>query len=129
MTRKKKIVIVTLVLVINALVLVNWAVGVCTYQIKLGSFGDLQEFVEANGGRNTLWLGTYYQGDYKGRSYFMHEMMLGRSCAVSVPADSWTHTPRFDLTSRRKNWVKWYALEGADSARKAEEKPAPASQR
>lgn len=120
MTRKKKIIIIALVLGINTLVLVSWAVGVCTYEIKLGSFGDLEEFVEANGGRNPLWLGTYYQGDHDGRSYFRHGMALGRSCSVSVPADSWTYTPRFGLTTRRKNWLTWNALESAGTRRKAE---------
>lgn len=129
MTRKKKIVIVTLVLGINALALVNWAVSMCTYQIKLGSFEDLEEFVDANGSRNPLWQGTHYQGDYKGRSYFWHAMMLGRSCEISVPADSWTYTPRFELTSHRKDWMEWYAVEGTGKGTKAEEKLDPASRR
>ena len=120
MTRKKKIIIAVLVLGINAWVLVGLLLAVHRYEVKLGSFGDLEEFVKANGERAPLWLGTYYQGDYNGRSYFRHEMMLGRSCTVSVPADSWTYTPRYEQTSRRKEWLEWSSVKGAGNGAKAE---------
>ncbi|RYD33127.1 MAG: hypothetical protein EOP85_21080 [Verrucomicrobiaceae bacterium] len=122
MTRKKKIALAVLVLGINALVLLTVVVGMCTYEIRLRTFGDLQEFVEANGSRNTLWQGTYYRGDHKGFSYFRHQMSLGRSCDVSVPEDSWNYTGRFEMTSLRKNWTPWSALESAGTGRKAEER-------